>query len=122
VLTLAELQAGFDKEFGAAAPHVKEAIPKMFDAHASHDEKLDKKVLKIGVFSRFYAELLFKHFDANDNGSLQRDEAERALKFLLKPKDGATPQVALAIPASAEKGGEIHLPFAWFWDQFQAME
>ena len=123
VLTLAELESGFEKEgLLSATPHVREAIPQMFEAHATHDEKLGKKVLKIGVFSRFYAQVLFKHFDANNNGSLDRTEAQAALRFLLKPKDGSTPEVAVAIPASAEKDGELQLPFSWFWDQYQAMD
>ena len=123
VLTRAELESGFTKEFGQPAPHVVEAIPKMFDAHASHDEKLGKIVLRVGDFSRFYAELLFKHFDADNNGTLQREEAQAALRFLTKqPSGGAAPEVVLALPASAEEGGKIHLPFSWFWDQYRAME
>lgn len=65
VLTLAELEDGFEKEFEEHLPaHAKEAIPVLFEKAAEPlSEKPDEKVLKIYVFSRFYAEVLFMYFD-----------------------------------------------------------
>ena len=123
VVTLAELQAGFEEEFaarsgGGLAAHAKARIPEIFDEHATDDEARGK-VLKIGIFSRFYAEVLFSHFDTSNNGSLQMDEAQRALKFLLKPDEAAN-EIAIAYPCDPD--GEMKLPFSWFWVNYQAME
>ena len=64
VLTLKELEAGFEAEFDGGLPaHAKEAIPVIFDKAATQDEKVGEKVLKVNVFSRFYAEVLFMYFD-----------------------------------------------------------
>ena len=77
-LTLEELNAGFEREFGELKPHAKEAIPLIFEAHATVDDVLGK-ALKINVFNRFYAEVLFKHFDTDNNGTLQAEEATQVL-------------------------------------------
>ena len=95
----------------------------LFEAKAS-DEAVGK-ALKINVFSRFYAEILFKHFDASNTGTLQLAEAETALKWLLKPKHGTlgeAQQLAVALPPGVPQGGPASLPFAWFWVHYQAME
>lgn len=55
-------------------PHVKEAIETLFAAHASGEG--NQKGIKTGVFNRFYGEILFKHFDADNSGTLQADEAQ----------------------------------------------
>lgn len=81
VLTLAELEAGFASEFGdGLAPHAAEAVSELFEAQATTDQELGVKVLRINVFSRFYAEIMFRHFDGNNNGMLEPDEAVEALK------------------------------------------
>ena len=46
----------------------------------------------------------------------------QALKWLLKPKDGATSDVTLALPVGVDATGELNLPFSWFWAYYQAME
>ena len=58
------------------------------------------KVLSIKLFSRFYAEVLYRHFDADNNGGLSADEAKAALKFLTKP---GAPEAAIALAAVASK-------------------
>ena len=65
-LALDELHAGFHGLFGDSfAPHAKEAVSALFEAHATADAGRGKQ-LKIGVFNRFFAEILFKHFDTNN--------------------------------------------------------
>ena len=61
---------------------------------------------------------------ANNNGTLQLNEAQEALKWLTKPsKGGDTPTVAVAYPSALPAdGAEVNLPFAWFWAQYQAMD
>ena len=54
------------------------------------------KVLSIKLFSRFYAEVLYRHFDADNNGGLSANEAKAALKFLTKP---GAPEAAIALPS-----------------------
>lgn len=70
-VTLAELQLGFEREFKSGlTKHAKEAIVALFEAHAKEDGS-GSKSLKPGSFNRFYAEILFRHFDANNNGFLE---------------------------------------------------
>ena len=78
-------------------------------------------MLKIKLFNRFYAEVLFKHFDANNNGTLQLDEATKALRFLVKPTEGQ-PEPVLALPADYSRDGELHLPWSWFASVYKSME
>ena len=119
-MTLAELQAGFEREFGQdfgrLAPHAKAAIPILFEEFASDVEGVGS-ALKIDVFSRVYAEILYKHFDEDANGKLQVGEAEKALKFLCA--FGQRADVVLALPTPVPVGG---LPFGWFWETFRAMD
>jgi len=121
-VTLTELQSGFEKEFkGQLRPHAKDAIVELFEAHAKEDAV--GKSLKPGSFNRFYAEILFRHFDANNNGTLQLEEAQEALKFLYPTKDGAKPDVNVAFPDSAKtESGEFALPKGWFFMTYQAVE
>ena len=39
---------------------------------------MQSRLLPATVFSRFYAQVLFSHFDCNNNGTLQLDEATKA--------------------------------------------
>ena len=120
LLSLAELQAGFASEFGDLSPAAKDAIPTLFEQRAKADDK-GEKALKIGVFNRFYAQILFTHFDANGDGVLQLEEAQAALKWLTKPS--ADGNVAVAFPPDAyTESGELALPFGWFWGVYSAME
>jgi len=124
-VTLDELQTGFEAEFkGTLAAHAKEAIVSLFEAHAVTEGWTSGKFLKPGSFNRFYAEILFRHFDANNNGYLELAEAQEALKFLVKKKeDGEKPDVNAVFPASAyTEAGELKLPKAWFFQMYKAME
>lgn len=125
-LSLDELLIGFEREFekigGGLAPHAKDAISELFEEHAKTDDT-HGKVLKIGQFARFYAVILFKHFDADNSGKLDLEEATAALKFLSKPSsDSSQLQVAFPPQAYDEAGGVKPLPFAWFWSTFRAMD
>lgn len=123
-LSLAELQAGFESEFGKElAPHAKDAIPTLFEKHAKVDEAGEQS-LNVTVFNRFYAEILFKHFDASNDGKLQLAEAQEALAFLVKPSaDGGKPNVSMAYPPDAyDETGALALPKSWFLSMYQAME
>ena len=117
-LSLDELQVGFAGLFtGGLAPHAEAAVSRLFEAHANDGH------LPVHLFNRFFAEILFRHFDTNGDGALQRAEAEGALKFLLKPPAEGAPAVAFAYPPEAFDGsGELQLPKAWFLAQYQAME
>ena len=125
MLTLEEITAGFDKEFGSDMPtHAKEKVKELFEAHAKPDAS-GTPHLKSGAFSRFYAEILFRKFDLNNNGTLQLDEAQEALRFLKKSaEDGNRPAVIAAFPDDAydKDTGELQLKFRWFWSLYVAME
>ena len=129
-LSLEELTSGLEQDIcgegGTLPPHAKEAITTLFEAHAKEypGTLMSYKALPSGSFARFYAEILFRKFDANNNGTLQLDEAQEALKFL-KPKsgtDGSRADVHVAFPQSAYVDGELRLPWSWFWAMFLAME
>ena len=128
-VTLDELQAGFEKEFKSGLMlHAKEAILTLFEEHAKAEEGaagfFGAKALRAGSFNRFYAEILFKHFDANENGHLELAEAQEALKFLCRTKkDGAKPNLNVVYPNDAyTESGELRLPRSWFFQMYQAME
>ena len=120
-----EILNGFTKEFATdLSPSVVEKMKACFDTHATSDW-LGRKSLSIKVFSRYYAEVLFLHFDRNDDGKLQLAEVEEALAFLVKAdgKDGAKPPVVVAYPPEfTDEKGEVHLPIQWFWSFFSAMD
>ena len=121
-----EILNGFTKEFGAElAPHVVEKMKACFDEHATSEGWFSSKSLSIKVFSRFYAEVLFRHFDRNNDGKLQLAEMEEALAFLVKAddKDGTKPPIVVAYPPQfTDETGEVHLPIQWFWAFFSAMD
>ena len=58
------------------------------------------------------------------SGVLQLNEAEEALKFLIKPSTGdGPPKPVLAYPPEAyTASGELALPFSWFASMYRAME
>ena len=120
-LTMEELLVGFAKEFNVTslAPHVKAKMQEAFDRVAS-DDKQDGKSLKASHFGRFYAEVLFRHFDADNSGTLELAEVQKAMAFLTKPGQ-PTPVVAYP-PQYTQPSGEVHLPIGWFWSMFSAMD
>ena len=123
-LTLQELTNGFEREFkGKLAAHAKEAIPTLFEKHCKADAS---GVQHLGrqLFNRFYAEILFKTFDADNNGWLSLQEAQTALQYLRrKPQDGSKPEVSVAYPADAyTPEGELRLPKAWFLQVYKSMD
>jgi len=124
-LSMQEVVAGFAKEFGVSqlAPHVTAAMKAMIDEHGTITNG-DEKVVTTSKFSRFYAEVLFKHFDKDNNGTLELGEVERALKHIVKPNaagERVAPTIAFP-PQYYDDAGEIHLPMQWFWATFTAME
>ena len=141
-LSWEELETGFTKHFGVEklAPHVLAKMKEAFDkvccdsdpsltrktsslslagAQVKVDDHLTKK-----VFARFYAEVLFRHFDADNSDSLQLAEMQNALGHLVKPNaDGTKTLPVLAYPPEfTDEKGEVHLPVKWFWATFMAME
>ena len=60
---------------GVLRPHAKQAVATLFEKHATNEAS--GKGLKIGKFNRFYGEILFRPFDANDNGTLQMEYSVR---------------------------------------------
>lgn len=125
-VSLAELQSGFEAEFKGQLPeHAKAAIVELFEAHAVQEEGMlsGGKSLAPAAFNRFYAEILFRRFDANDNGVLELSEATEALKFLKKTKDGVKPDVTVGFPKDFyDDKGDLKLPKRWFFQMYQGME
>ena len=72
--------------------------------------------LDLQLFNSTYAAILFAHFDTNNDGMLQLDEATRALQFL-RPSG----QDAIAFPAEAYTADGVLLSPQWFYSMFQAM-
>ena len=122
-LSIEEIESGFAREFqvDALRPHVRAVMRSCFDRVAT-DDGAGGKHLTTRVFSRFYAEMIFRHFDRDDNGTLELQEMQRALAFMVKPGDGARPLVAAYPPELHDSSGEVHLPVEWFWRLFSAME
>jgi len=109
-LSIEELKTGFAADFklDTLAPHVIEAIDTMFSAHAVAGED-GVKELKAGKFSRFYAEVLFHHFDADNSGTLELAEVQNALKHMVrKNADGEQVMPIIAYPPefTTESGEE----------------
>ena len=66
-----------------------------------------------------WQEVLFKHFDADDSGTLEYAEAQKALQFLSNSKEPAT----VAFPPDAyDAKGVLKLPKSWFFSMYRAME
>lgn len=124
-LSMDELTSGFCKELQvtALAPHVIAKMQESFDKAATADAG-GAKSLKANVFSRFYCEVLFRHFDKNNDNFLQLAEVEAALAFLSKTmQNDANAKLVVAYPPEfTTASGEVHLPVQWFWTTFSAME
>ena len=124
-LSMDELKTGFAKEFkvDALAPHVLAKIDEMFEKHATENSE-GKKELPQKVFSRFYCEVLFRHFDKDNSNTLELEEVQNALKHMVKPNaDGVQVMPIVAYPPEfTTESGEVHLPLTWFWATFSAME
>ena len=120
-----ELKTGFAKHFNvdALAEHVEAKMREAFDKVAKPDAS-GTMALGKGVFSRFYAEVLFRHFDKDNSGTLQLAEFQEALGHMVKPNaDGTKTLPIIAFPESCrDETGEVHLPVKWFWATFAAME
>ena len=88
-------------------------------AQVNTDGQLNKK-----VFARFYAEVLFRHFDADNSDTLELAEMQKALGHLVKPNaDGSKTLPVIAYPPEyTDAKGEVHLPVKWFWATFMSME
>ena len=99
------------------APHVFEAMEYQFLVHAD-DREDGVKVLTANVFSRYFCEVLFRHFDKNNNGVLELAEMHEALKFLVKPDaDGNQLMPVVAFPPEfCDEDGQVKLPITWFWE------
>ena len=86
-----------------------------YNLHA--EEKDGKKVLTAKVFGRYFCEVMFRHFDKDNSGTLELAEVQEALKFLVKPDaDGNKVAPIIAFPPElTTESGEVHLPISWFW-------
>lgn len=125
-LSETELLKGFAAEFEVATrPYVTAKIREVFAKVATPDVAGGNS-LKPGLFSRFYCEVIFHHFDANENGTLQLAEAQAALAYLVKPDTNGAQQSQLVAAFSPhftdDTTGEVRLPIQWFWKLFSAME
>ena len=123
-LTMDELLKGFEKELKSKlAPHVVQKMREAFDKVAT-DDAAGGKSLKVNHFSRYYCEVLFRHFDKNNDNVLQLAEVSEALKFMVKPNASGV-QVAPIVaypPEFTDASGEVALPIQWFWATFSAMD
>jgi len=118
-LSREELTSGFAAEFGVAklADHVVKAMDENLKKYGSAVG--GKQVITANVFSRFYAEVLFRHFDVDNSGTLELCEVQSALGYLVK---GGAPPVIAYPPEHTDEKGEVHLPINWFWATFRAMD
>uniref|UniRef100_A0A7S2BAI3 EF-hand domain-containing protein n=1 Tax=Haptolina brevifila TaxID=156173 RepID=A0A7S2BAI3_9EUKA len=123
-LTMEEMTKGFAKEFKVEklADHVLTAMAEMFKEHGTISG--EGKVITTSKFSRFYAEVLFKHFDKDNSGTLELAEVQEALKFLVKPNEAGEriPPIVAFPPQHYDDKGQVHLPMKWFWTTFTAMD
>jgi len=118
-----ELMAGFKEEFKVdLAKHVTDWIDEAFEKHATDCN--GEKALSNKVFGRFYAGVLFRHFDADNSSKLDLVEVEKALMHLVKKnEDGTKTKPIVAYPPEFKKeNGDVELPEQWFWSFFKAME
>ena len=117
-LSLKELQDGFAAKFPDMCADAKEAIVKLFEEH-SYDEK-GQQVLSKRVFMRFYAEILFRNFDADSNGVLDPAEAAKCLAYLHQGRDEGKTAIVFP-PVKDDKGNDV-VNFASFWQTFRGMD
>ena len=124
-LSEAEIMKGFAAEFEVAelAAHVAARLKETFDKVSKLDETGEMS-LPPGKFSRFYCEAIFHQFDVNQNGTLQLDEVQSALGYLVKPDaDGVRQLPVIAYPPEhTDASGELRLPVQWFWALFSSMD
>jgi len=123
-LSLDELRTGFcsDLKVDALADHVTKRMEDMFEKHAVSKDG-GEKALSAKVFARFYCDVLFRHFDKDNSGTLELAEVQEALKHMVKPnEDGVKVAPIVAFPDEFKKDGEVHLPLQWFWMTFSAMD
>eukprot|EP00325_Prymnesiales_sp_UTEX-LB-985_P024796 CAMPEP_0174719384 /NCGR_PEP_ID=MMETSP1094-20130205/30947_1 /TAXON_ID=156173 /ORGANISM="Chrysochromulina brevifilum, Strain UTEX LB 985" /LENGTH=148 /DNA_ID=CAMNT_0015919669 /DNA_START=82 /DNA_END=528 /DNA_ORIENTATION=+ len=110
-ISLEEAQAGIGNDVGTLAAHASEAIPALFKTGC---EKLNTDTLDEKWFMKLYCSVLYKHFDADNNGKLERAEAEKALAFLANGKP-----IALSLPP--EIAGDVGVSMPAFWEMFKLM-
>ena len=86
-LSIKEVTEGFAKEFGVEqlASHVTTGMQSMIEQHGTVSG--EGKIITASKFSRFYAEVLFLHFDKDNSGTLELAEVQEALKQIAKPND-----------------------------------
>ena len=125
-VTLAELCAGLEAEFGDGLPaHARAAIAEVGEALAIGDPGFGERYVDRHRFAQIYAEVLFRRFDAADAGVLTYDGAQGALKFLTRAPEGGGPKpdVPFAAPPDAyDEFGELRMPIEWFGMLFRTME
>lgn len=117
-LTLSRLRDGFRIEFGDGLPqHAMEAIDARFERIAIGDLDCSALYVDRWLFSEMYVEVLFRRFDEDNDGFLNHDQTQEALKFLMRtPRDGAPkPDIPFACPpGSYTASGKLCLPLEWF--------
>ena len=125
-LSLDELIAGFQTELkvDSLAPHVMDKLKECFEKVATAGDDGGAKAIERKHFARFYAEIMFRHFDKDNSGTLELAEVQEALKHLVKPDaDGNRVMPVVAYPPEfTDDKGEVRLPMSWFWLTFSAME
>ncbi len=118
MLDLGEIQTGITGDIGNGQPlreHAAAAIP---DLYAKGMEKMGTGTVGLNeyLFVKLYCSVLFKHFDADNSGFLNRPQAEAALAFLTTE---GSPPVAIALPADVN--GDVKVNAFWFWDMFKQL-
>ena len=108
-LTLKELSDALELEFPKLPEYAREQVPEIFAKYAKGG------VLNRPQFSKMYAAFLFRNFDADNNGYLDVDETQEALKYLT---GGSPMQVALPAELTA---ADVKVGKAWFWQLYLSM-
>ncbi|KAL1508601.1 hypothetical protein AB1Y20_004698 [Prymnesium parvum] len=125
-VTAAELREGLLQEFGPSLPtHAAEAIGPLFEAYSIGDFMFAEQYVDQRQFNIIFAEILFARFDSDNDGYLNHDEVQEALKFLVRPpKDGSPkPDIHFACPPGAyTSSGELRLARDWFAMLYRNME
>ena len=77
-LSLDELIAGFQTELkvGSLAPHVMDKLKECFEKVATAGDDGGAKAIERKHFARFYAEIMFRHFDKDNSGTLELAEVQ----------------------------------------------
>uniref|UniRef100_A0A6T0C968 EF-hand domain-containing protein n=1 Tax=Chrysotila carterae TaxID=13221 RepID=A0A6T0C968_CHRCT len=116
-LTLEEWQKAVALEFPHMPAHAEAHVAPVFAKHATSTPEHPHKFVDLPTFSKMYASLLFRNFDADNSGLLDATEAEAALSYL---SEGKAMRLALPLGKDAS-GADTKVGKSWFWAMYKTM-